>query len=919
MSPEITSLERWRRLEAIFGEVVEIPAEERTARLAALCAGDSELLEEASSLLRAADEAEQATASFVPPEPREVEAGDTHIGRRIGPYELERLLGRGGMGAVYLARRADGQFDQQVAIKLIDLPLAGSLFRERFRQERQILAGLSHPFIARLLDGGVSEDGELYLAMEYADGLPIQRYCEQHALTIRRRLELFRSVCAAVHFAHQNLIVHRDLKPDNILVLEDGTPKLLDFGTAKLLTPVEGAADSEFTRQGFYSYTPQYASPEQVLGQPISTASDVYSLGVLLFLLVTGEMPYELREFSTAEMVRVICEQQPPRPSEKAARSAIDSDIDAIVLKALRKEPAARYTSVDQLIGDLEAYLGGRPVAAQQGSFRYYARKFARRNKVALAASALLAATLLAGIAGVLWQARIANLERRKAEARVDDLRKLSNSLLSEINGAIQKIPGSTAAQKLLVSVVLDHLDRAAQDSSGDPQLELDLANAYTRLGNVQGNPYRQNIGDTQGASASLDKAAAIAAALVRQQPGNAAAARALALALQSRSEVLFGIGRTPEAVVAMRAATAIFDELASRPGARAAALIDAAAAYGDLGDELGFSGETSLGDPVAGLAAYRKSLEINERIVRLDPTDTRALSGLALVHAKIANEMAGTDPGAALPEYHKAIDGLNAVSAEARKAFLIQRTLAFFLRNLGEALKEVGRYKEALYYLEQTKAIDLPFLAADPNDEHATVDLMATLQNEAECFEDRAEAVFTNEPANRAADAASIVRSLSEARPLNERLIRIEPDDAEWQSALGLLLIRISLQQQALHEAPGSLELAARGVAILKVVGRLPSAKASDMDWIARGLTIVMPVQLRDPKLAVNCAERAVEMSHHREPAFLRTLALAYRAAGQPEKAHAAAKEGLALLPAANPATVPSRIRKQLQAEAAK
>jgi serine/threonine protein kinase len=322
-------LKRWRRLEAIFHEVAEAPQEERAARLEALCAGDSGLLQEASALLRAGDEEERFTAAYVPSDPEVLQ--DAHIGRRIGPYRLEKLLGRGGMGAVYLARRVDGQFDQQVAVKLIDLPLANDLFRERFRQERQILAGLSHPYIARMLDGGVSEDGELYLAMEYANGLPIQRYCAQHSLSIRQRIELFKSVCSAVRFAHQNLVVHRDLKPDNILVLEDGTPKLLDFGTAKLIAPVAALAEGEFTRQGFHSFTPQYASPEQVLGHPISTASDIYSLGVLLFLLAAGVPPYELKEFTTAEMVRVICEQQPPKPSEKAASGTLDSDIDAIV------------------------------------------------------------------------------------------------------------------------------------------------------------------------------------------------------------------------------------------------------------------------------------------------------------------------------------------------------------------------------------------------------------------------------------------------------------------------------------------------------------------------------------------------------------------------------------------------------------
>ena len=911
MPTDETSPERWRRLEAIFHSVTDAPAEEKTALLNELCAEDSGLLRDATALLRAADEEERFTASFEDPDAED--SAETHAGRRIGPYELDRLLGRGGMGAVYLAHRADGQFEQQVAIKLIDAPLANDLFRERFRQERQILARLSHPNIARMLDGGVSEDGELYLVMEYADGVPIQQYCAGHSLSLRQRIELFRSVCAAVRFAHQNLVVHRDLKPDNIFVQEDGTPKLLDFGTAKLITPVE-SMEGELTRHGYHSFTPQYASPEQVLGNPISTASDIYSLGVLLFVLTTGVPPYELKEFTVAEMVRVICEEQPPRPSDRATVGKLDSEIDAIVLKALRKEPEERYASVERLIADLEAYLDGRAVAAHQGSFRYHAVKFARRNKLAITAAALLGVTLMAGIGGVLWQARIANAQRRRAEARAEDLRKLSNSLLSEIDTAIQGIPGSTAAQRLLVSTVLEHLNRTAKDAAGDFQMELDLANAYIRLGNVQGNPYDQNIGDTEGALASLEKAQSISAGLLRQQKGNAAATRALAWAMQSRSEVLFGLGRTPEALTAMRSAAASFDELASLPGAKVDALLDAATADGGLGDELGQSGTGSLSDPLAALAAYRRSLEMDERIVRMDPSFVRGLRGVAVAHLKIANVIAETDPGASLADYRKAIDGLNALPEEARKSPQIQRVLANILRRNGMALEEIGRYREALTYVEQLKARAEAVLAADPNDSRAENDLLPILENEAECYEYRAERIFTDEPADPAADAASALKVLSEARSLGERMLRREPGDVHVESTLGLVLVRIAQQQYALHRAGDAMEPASKGVAMLKAVGKHPNAQGFDLDAVATGVSTVLPEKLRDLQFAVETAERIVEMSHRRKPDFLLTLAHALRVAGHAENARETAKEGLALLPAG---AVPSRVRKLLQAEA--
>src|SRR6185312_3695281 len=396
-----------RRTEAIFHAVLGAAESEREAVLEEGCAGDTLLMAELRSLLSACEE-EELLGTVRADASRVAEAG----GRWVGPYRIERLLGRGGMGAVYLAQRADGHFEQQVAIKVIDLPLATELFRERFRMERQILAGLSHPFIARLLDGGVSEGGELYLAMEYVDGISIAKFCERNGLSLRAKLELFVKVCGAVQFAHQNLVVHRDLKPDNILVVADGTPRLLDFGTAKLLGP-EADAASGFTQNGLQSFTPQYASPEQVLGDAITTATDTYSLGVLLYLLLAGRPPYELKEFTTAEMLRVICNEVPPKPSAVAA--GLDADLDAIVMKALRKEPQERYLTVDHFAADVQAYLEGRPVLARRGTLRYRAGKFVRRNRLAIAGAALLLITLLAGIAGILWQSRSANLQRRRA------------------------------------------------------------------------------------------------------------------------------------------------------------------------------------------------------------------------------------------------------------------------------------------------------------------------------------------------------------------------------------------------------------------------------------------------------------------------------------------------------------------------
>lgn len=548
------TLDRYQTVKAAFNAVLCAPESERSKRLEACCGGDSELEDEVRSMLETWAAEERLNQSCR--SKQEEENPDQPQHQRVGPYEIDRLLGRGGMGSVYLAHRADGQFDQKVAIKLIDLPIGSHLFRERLREERQILAGLQHPYIARLLNGGVAEDGCPYLAMEYVDGVPIQRFAAEHNLTEAERIELFLRVCEAVQFAHQNFVVHRDLKPDNILVLADGTPRLLDFGTAKLVSP--NTSDGELTRSGYLSYTPQYASPEQVLGKPITAASDTYSLGVLLYLLLTGKLPYQVEELTTAEIQHVICEQAPAKPFLSSGKR-LDSDLEAILLKALRKEPQERYATVEQLAKDLRNYLDGQPVAARRGTWRYRAAKFVRRNQLALAASSLLAMTLIAGIIGIAWQ-------RQKTEARAEDLRQLSNSLLSELDDTIQQLPGTTHAQQVLVTRVLQHLDRMNADAQGDRATQLDLIDAYTRLATLQGSIYHQNIGDTQGAQMTVGKAVAIGKALTLSHPHDAAALRALANAQNVRGQILMGFAPIQESVATTQESIDTYNRLLARP-----------------------------------------------------------------------------------------------------------------------------------------------------------------------------------------------------------------------------------------------------------------------------------------------------------------------------------------------------------------
>jgi eukaryotic-like serine/threonine-protein kinase len=398
--------ERRARIEALFEAALDLPEDDRGDWLESECAGDPELLAEVQALLAAHELADRI---FAEPE-------SAPLGGRVGPYRVIRELGRGGMGVVYLAERADGQFRRRVALKLVGTASEDDPVYQRFLAERQILAGLDHPNIARLLDGGVAEDGRPYLVLEYVEGLPITTYCERHRLEINERLRLFMAVCDAVQHAHQNLVLHRDLKPSNIMVTAAGQVRLLDFGIAKLLNPALSGVEAPVTQLELRAMTPDYASPEQVRGETLTTASDIYSLGILLYELLTGARPYRLETTSPAEIVAVVCEQDPEKPSARGRRE-LRGDLDSITMMALRKEPGRRYGSAALLGEDIDRYLDGLPVLAHRGSRRYRLGRLVRRHRTLAAAAVIVFVSLVGGLGTALWQAAVADRERARAEA----------------------------------------------------------------------------------------------------------------------------------------------------------------------------------------------------------------------------------------------------------------------------------------------------------------------------------------------------------------------------------------------------------------------------------------------------------------------------------------------------------------------
>jgi len=489
---------RWHDLDRLLGRALDLPPEDRAGFVAGLEDGDAELRAELEALLashgRAATFLEEPLAGYAAPLLDDLDAAGDDLspaaleGTRIGAYRLLRCIGGGGAGWVYLAARDDENYEKSVALKLIRSGLDRSDLRRRFLAERQILARLEHPGIARLLDGGVAEGGRPYLVMELVGGLPIDAYCERHRLPVRRRLELFLEVCAAVSYAHRNLVVHRDLKPGNILVDDGGAVKLLDFGIAKLLAGDE-ADDGGMTRTGVRPMTPDYAAPEQVRGEAITTATDVYALGGLLFRLLTGRRPHRVEGRSLHAIERAILDAEPRRPSaavleptaeddpEPAAggsdaalpakparlRRALRGDLDAVVLKALRKEPDLRYDSVEALAEDVRRHLAGLPVAARKGAFGYRAGKFVRRHRAAVAAAAAFAAVLAA------WQATT-QLQSRRIERERDRAERVA-AVLPELFWSLE--PGELQATAVSPREMLDRgLARVDESLAAEPAIQ---------------------------------------------------------------------------------------------------------------------------------------------------------------------------------------------------------------------------------------------------------------------------------------------------------------------------------------------------------------------------------------------------------------------------------------------------------------
>lgn len=826
--------ERWQQIEELFRTVVHRPPHERDAHLTQICNGDEELRQEVLALLAkdtTDDVLRHPIANAVWSLAYETTSDLTNT--RIGSYRLTRLLGHGGMGAVYEAVRDDDQFQQQVALKLIKRGMDTAFVRERFLRERQILASLDHPYIARLMDGGTTPDGQPYFVMEFVAGVPITEYCQQADLTLEEKLKLFRHVCSAVQHAHQKLVVHRDLKPGNILVTKEGTPKLLDFGIAKLLAADTGEAVTR-TETALRLMTPDYASPEQVRGGTITTVTDVYALGVILYELLTKRRPHQFETYSPVAIERAICDTEAPRPSNAAREQAgasiklarqLEGDLDNIVLMALRKEPERRYQSVEQLSEDLRRYLAGLPVLARTDTFYYRASKFVRRHRLAVLATGLVLISLLGGILATTLAARRARAERERAseeraraERRFAQVRALANTFLFDFHDKIENVPGTIEAREMVVKTALNYLDSLAAEAAGDAQLSWELAVAYHKVGDVQGDPWAANIGRPQEAIQSYRKGVALAQQLSDSGRNDLPVLRQLAKGYFKLGALQAQNGDQTSAQQTLHRALPFAEQLERQTH--------------DLEDIRLLQncharlGDTALdtGDPVSALASYRRELRLGERRVVEFPSD-RSQLGLGQTHLRIGEAMIslGDLPGAR-EAFRQGLSLIDNVMPrhETEPLFLRGRMIALlwlghvsgnpYWLNLGETQSALQYYREHLAIAER-------LAARDPKNALAQQDLAGAHQRVAEVLS-------LEQPRHAIAEfqqALRIIETLRASAPQETVFLNWE---AHFRKGMGQAFLRLNDRRNALQQLQQALpiwqELRKRDATNSKTLGNL-------------------------------------------------------------------------------------------------
>jgi eukaryotic-like serine/threonine-protein kinase len=842
--------ERHQRVMQILGEAIEREPESRDGWIDTVCAGDEGLRAEVVRLLAR----QEPAAQFLEESPLAIAAesnGRSMIGERIGLYKIISEIGRGGMGAVYLAERDDAHFTRRVALKLIKRGMDTDFVVQRFRNERQILASLDHPNIAGLIDGGATEADLPYFIMEYVEGQPINKYANANKLSTAERLKLFRTVCSAVQYAHRNLVIHRDLKPSNILVTKDGKPKLLDFGIAKLLK-ADGGAETELTATVVRVMTPEYASPEQIKGERITTSSDVYSLGVLLYELLTGQRPYRVKSRQPEEIAKAICEQEPERPSAAVRMTAfrvptsvgsagrdksptevgtlntrnlklLRGDLDNIVLKALRKEPQRRYASADQFSEDIRRHLEGLPVTARKATLSYRASKFVRRNKIGVAAAVLILLTLGGGIVAT-------TIEARRANRRFNEVRRLAHSVLFDYHDQIATLPGSTKVRETLVKDSLEYLDNLSQEVGSDRPLMRELAAAYEKVAAVQGGVAMSghgtllstsNLADMPGALKSLRKAIAIRERVFAMEPNNREVRQELAFCYVTIGFLHVLNGPPDKAVENLRKGMPIMEELVAADPTDEDLQYKLWNVYLAQAKALGSPAVPNLGDTEGALAYMNKAQTLGADMVSKHPTNLAYQNMLSSMHGAYgAIQFGAGRKQEALESYRKNVAIAQEIVKRDPSNTFYRRQLAVSLGNLGNTMLDMNEVG-ALDSFRQALAIYESLAAADPNDADIRKNSAVGYRNVGVAL--------------RTGSRIEALNNFHKALQILAELVVKDPTNADYRRQWATTYLLLSRFQSQANDLNGAVDSANQGIKIDEALVASSSTNVSARNTLAQ------------------------------------------------------------------------------------
>ncbi len=900
--PDPDPTTRWRLVEELFHRASELPPAQRPAFLEQVCADNPSLIAEVLDLLHSdADVADKVEAQKTPTAPPDAEAdhlpfrisADSWLNRRLGHYLVEHELGRGGMGVVYLGRRATPGPHPQAAIKVVRRNLQDSPALNHFLLERDALARLEHPNIARLLDGGVTPEGIPWLALEYVQGQRLDHHVEALAqageLSVPILIGLLLQLCAAVAYVHRNLILHRDLKPGNVMVTLDGarghTVKLLDFGTLKILATDE---DSAMTQAGMRPVTLRFASPEHVRGQRVSTASDVYSLGIILYRLLAGRFPEPPESIVIPSEPSTSIESGPLRHSvsvsaaeEPAVRSAIKPipppespfhapmsgffanlrddrlappsaftalpmpaelarDLDAIVMKAIRHNPQDRYQTAEALAAELTRALENQPVEARGNNRAYLARKFYARHAVALWTAAAACLILFAALLAMAHETRIAHAQQANAEMGVDQERKLAKLLLFDITPRVELI-STTQGQKGIVTQVSAYLDRLNTGPNPDPELQLYQIQGYNALSNILGNPYQANLGDTEGAIRQAEKAIALAQPLLRRHPDDL---RLLEAQLNNESNlggIYLGNGEVQPAASTFRQAEALESSILSHP-ALAPADITAIADLEDLLGDLNWgAGRATLGNREESSRHERRALQFYNQALTQQPGSLRNMFGIEYSNYKLGTLDEDTHPELAIGYFQAGLLQLAAMTPEQQQLPRCRRSNRILNNNLAGAEADVGLVDQGLTRIalvrEQTQAT----FHKDPTNENARAEWLLVDANIG------ALSIRTNHPKDA-------VRVLQEGAALAQEAVTHHPSENLVQLK-ALILLFLYVAATDIDDTQTAARARDEGMPILLGLAAKPSASPSLCLQAAHFLNLIGG----DPAQDLAIAQRAM------------------------------------------------------------